>query len=147
MIHLLGCTVSTSTQMDPETFYSEVNDRHGLSTAWAPRFLLLATASLCSIRCIIFLFFVWLRCIFDLQYNVPYNVNSTDASFDVPHPVCCTLYQCTVFLSAKLNRDEKGLYTFDTMLKLFSSNPAQAAGRELHPLHGPALLLQGVKIV
>lgn len=37
MVHLLGCTVSTSTEMDPpEAFYSEVNDRHGLSTAWAP---------------------------------------------------------------------------------------------------------------
>ncbi|CAN6321767.1 unnamed protein product [Urochloa humidicola] len=37
MVHLLGCTVSTSTGMDPsEAFYSEVNDRHGLSTAWAP---------------------------------------------------------------------------------------------------------------
>ncbi|KAF8780366.1 hypothetical protein HU200_001478 [Digitaria exilis] len=37
MVHLLGCTVPTSTEMDPpEAFYSEVNDRHGLSTAWAP---------------------------------------------------------------------------------------------------------------
>jgi hypothetical protein len=37
MVHLLGCTVSTSTEMDPlEAFYSEVNDRHGLSTALAP---------------------------------------------------------------------------------------------------------------
>ncbi|KAG2555299.1 hypothetical protein PVAP13_9KG561100 [Panicum virgatum] len=37
MVHLLGCTVWTSTEMDPlEAFYSEVNDRHGLSTAWAP---------------------------------------------------------------------------------------------------------------
>ena len=53
MVHLLGCTVSTSTEMDPlEAFYSEVNDRHGLSTAWAPlAFILLGTVSLslCSI--------------------------------------------------------------------------------------------------
>ncbi|KAG2544120.1 hypothetical protein PVAP13_9NG788900 [Panicum virgatum] len=48
MVHLLGCTVSTSTEMDPlEAFYSEVNDRHGLSTAWAPlAFILLGTVSL-----------------------------------------------------------------------------------------------------
>lgn len=33
MIHLLGCIVSMSTQMDHKCL--EVNGRHGLSTVWA----------------------------------------------------------------------------------------------------------------